>query len=189
MIGLKRGTVQVVAYREEWSDLFEQERRVLHRHIGHLVLDIQHVGSTAVPGLVAKPILDIAVAVASLAVIPQCRPPLCALGYIDRGAAGQDGGYLFVKESVPDIRTHHLHLVVRDDRQWNNYLLFRDLLSTNEILRTRYARLKHALQQQFAQDRKGYTAAKQEFIRDLLQQPSRKSAYERLWAGKTSRQA
>lgn len=71
MIGLKRGTVQVVAYDPGWPGLFEQEWGVLHEHIGRLVLDIQHVGSTAVPGLDAKPIIDIAVAVASMAVIPQ----------------------------------------------------------------------------------------------------------------------
>ncbi len=168
MIGLKKGTVQVVAYDPGWPGLFEQERRVLHEHIGQLVLDIQHVGSTAVPGLDAKPIIDIAVAVASAAVIPQCRQPLAALGYIDRGDAGQDGGYLFVKESAPDIRTHHLHVVAIDDPQWRNYLLLRDRLRADETVRTRYAQLKRALQQQFAQDRKGYTAAKHDFIRGVL---------------------
>jgi len=173
MIGLKRGTVQVVAYHADWYDLFEQERRVLHQHIGHLVLDIQHVGSTAVPGLDAKPIIDIAVAVTSVVVIPQCKPLLCAFGYLDRGDAGTEGGYLFVKGSAPDVRTHHLHLVARDDPQWGNYLRLRDLLRADETLRTRYARLKNTLQQQFAEDRKGYTAAKQEFIRGLLRQPPR----------------
>ncbi len=168
MIGLKKGTVRVVAYDLGWPGLFEQERRVLHEHIGHLVLDIQHVGSTAVPGLDAKPIIDIAVAVASVAVIPQCRQPLGALGYIDQGDAGQDGGYLFVKESTPDVRTHHLHLVAIDDPQWRTYLLLRDRLRTDATLRTGYARLKRALQQQFAQDRKGYTAAKHDFIRGVL---------------------
>ena len=170
MIGLKRGTVQVVAYHADWHDLFEQERRVLHQHIGHLGLDIQHVGSTAVPGLDAKPIIDIAVAVASVAVIPQCRQPLCSLGYIDRGDGGRDGGYLFVKESAPDVRTHHLHMVAIDDPQWCNYLLLRDMLRADETLRTRYAKLKNALQKQFAQDRKGYTEAKHDFIRGILRQ-------------------
>src|SRR5262245_5354343 len=102
MVGLKRGMVQVVAYQAEWPDLFEHEQRVLHQLLGHFVLDIQHVGSTAVPGLDAKPIIDIAVAVASLAVIPRCQPLLCAFGYLDRGDAGRDGGYLFVKESTPN---------------------------------------------------------------------------------------
>jgi GrpB-like predicted nucleotidyltransferase (UPF0157 family) len=174
MIGLKRGTVQVVVYQAEWPDLFEQERHVLHQHLGHLVLDIQHVGSTAVPGLAAKPIIDIAVAVASLAVISQCRPPLSALGYIDRGDGARNGGYLFVKESAPDVRTHHLHVVTRDDPQWSNYLRFRDLLRANETLRLRYAALKKSLQMQFAQDRKAYTAAKEDFIRGILLRVSMK---------------
>ena len=170
MIGLRRDTVQIVAYHADWHDLFEQERRVLHQHLKSLVLDIQHVGSTAVPGLDAKPILDIAVAVASVAVIPQCRPPLCGLGYLDRGDMGRDGGgYLFVKEAAPEVRTHHLHLVALDDPQWGNYLRFRDVLRADATLRTRYATLKKALQERFSQDRKAYTAAKHAFIRAILQ--------------------
>ena len=170
MIGLERGTVEVVTYRAAWPDLFEQERRVLQQHIGRFVLDIQHVGSTAVPGLDAKPILDMAVAVGSVAAIPGCREPLCSLGYIDRGDGGSDGGYLFVKESAPDVRTHHLHMVSIDDPQWRRYLLFRDLLREDAKLRTTYADLKNDLQGKFPEDRKAYTAAKQEFIRHLLRQ-------------------
>ena len=75
------------------------------------VLDIQHVGSTAVPGLDAKPIIDIAVAIASTAEIARCRQPLGDLGYIDRGDCGTEGGYLFVKESAPLVRTPHLHMI------------------------------------------------------------------------------
>src|SRR2546425_13015280 len=96
MLGLKRDSVQIVTYHADWHDLFEQERRVLHQHLKPLVLDIQHVGSTAVPGLDAKPILDIAVAVGSVAGVPQCRTALCCLGRPDRGDMGMDGrGYLF----------------------------------------------------------------------------------------------
>jgi GrpB-like predicted nucleotidyltransferase (UPF0157 family) len=168
MIGLKRGTVQVVPYRADWPNSFEQERRVLREHIGRHVLDIQHVGSTAVPGLDAKPIIDIAVGLASLSVIPRCRQPLCGLGYIDRGDSGTDGGYLFVKESAPEVRTHHLHMVTMDDPQWSNYLRFRDMLRADDDLRTRYSELKNRLQEQVAQDRTAYTKAKQDFFRGLL---------------------
>jgi GrpB-like predicted nucleotidyltransferase (UPF0157 family) len=170
MIGLKRGIVQVVAYCPDWHDMFEQERQLLQQHIGHLVLDIQHVGSTAVPGLDAKPIIDIAVAVASLEMIPQCLHLLCSLGYIDRGDGGKDGGYLFVKESSPDVRTHHLHLVAIDDPQWGNYLRFRNMLRADATLCTRYAALKKSFQRKFPQDREAYTAAKREFIQEILQQ-------------------
>ena len=125
------------------------------------------MGSTAVPSLDAKPILDIAVAVASTQVIPRLRRPLGQLGYIYRGDAGEDGGHLFVKESAPDVRTHHLHVVV-DDLQWREWLLLRDSLRADEMLRTRYSELKKALQERFAEDRRGYTEAKNKFIRGLV---------------------
>jgi GrpB-like predicted nucleotidyltransferase (UPF0157 family) len=169
LIGLMRGTVRVVPHQEEWRQLFEQERGVLQEHIGSVVLDIQHVGSTAIPGLTAKPIIDIAVAVTSLDLISQCRQPLLDLGYIDRGDAGCDGGYLFVKEGAPEMRTHHLHLVTIDDSQWGNYLRFRDMLRIDTLLRARYDALKQTLQAQFAYDRYAYTRAKEAFVQDTLE--------------------
>ena len=170
MIGLQRGTVQVVAHRPDWYDLFEQEWRLLQQHIGHLVLAIQHVGSTPVAGLDAKPILDMAVAVTFMAIIPRCGPLLYRLGYIDRGDGGTNGGYPFVKESAPGVRTHHAHAVAIDDPQWCNYLLFRDMLRADEGLLTSYAKMKQDLQKHFSQDRTSYTAAKHEFIRGVPRQ-------------------
>ena len=149
MIGLARGTVRVVPPDAGWPVLFAQEERYLRQRIGHLVRDIQHVGSTLVPGLDAKPIIDIAVAVSDTQDIARCRAPLVELGYLDRGDTGSDGGYLFVKEIAPGIRTHHLHLIALDDPQWTNYLRFRDRLSTDATLRSEYAALKQALQGRF----------------------------------------
>ena len=168
MIGLRRGSVEVVPHYPGWRDLFEEERRRLNERMSELAFDIQHVGSTAVPGLAAKPIIDIAVAVASPDLISQCRQPLLDLGYIDRGDAGSDGGYLFVKERVPDVRTHHLHLVTIDDPQWANYLRFRDALRADPSLRVAYAALKLELQARFVLNRKAYTSAKNTFVRGVL---------------------
>jgi GrpB-like predicted nucleotidyltransferase (UPF0157 family) len=168
MIGLEKGVVRLIPHHLSWHDVFEQERRVLQEHIGGQVLDIQHVGSTAVPGLGAKPIIDIAVAVASPAVIPACRQQLSHLGYSDRGDAGTEGGCLFVKVRSPEVRTHHLHIVTVDDPQWCNYLRFRDILTTDDTLRTRYGDLKKTLQVKFARDRKAYTDGKNDFIRGVL---------------------
>ena len=168
MIGLRKGTVTVVYHNPEWNRLFEQERRLLWKTIGNIVVDIQHVGSTAVVGLQAKPILDIAVAVTSQRVVPACVPPLLRIGYIDRGDKGRDGGHLFVKESAPEVRTHHLHLVPVDDPQWRDYMRFRDILRADEELRASYSALKSGLQKRFPLDRESYTAAKKEFIRDVL---------------------
>jgi GrpB-like predicted nucleotidyltransferase (UPF0157 family) len=111
MIGLAKGTVQVVPDHPSWGDAFTQERRLLQEHVGGHVLDIQHIGSTAAPGLDAKPIIDIAVAVASTVEIARCRQPLHDLDSIDRGDCGTEGGYLFVRESTTEVRTHHLHVV------------------------------------------------------------------------------
>jgi GrpB-like predicted nucleotidyltransferase (UPF0157 family) len=129
------------------------------------------VGSTAVPDLDAKPILDIALALPSTEDVPRLQRPLGEPGYGYRGDAGGEGGHLFVKESAPAIRTHHLHVVAVDDPQWRERLLVRDKLRADEALRARYAELKKALQERFGEDRRGYTEAKNEFIRGLV--PSR----------------
>ena len=170
MIGLARGTVRVVPPDDEWPVAFGRERHCLCKRIGHLVLDIQHVGSTAVPGLAAKPIIDIAVAVASPADIQRCRPLLVALGYIDRGDRGRHGGYLLVRECAPEVRTHHLHVVAFDGPQWANYLRVRGSLRADVALRAEYAALKQKLQERFASDRQGYTEAKDAFIHRVLAQ-------------------
>jgi GrpB-like predicted nucleotidyltransferase (UPF0157 family) len=172
MIGLEKGIVRVVPHHPSLLDAFEQERRVIQEHIGGHVLDIQHVGSTAVPGLDAKPIIDIAAAVVSPAVIAGCSQQLCGLGYIDRGDAGTEGGYLFVKVRLPEVRTHHLHVVAIDDPQWRNYLRFRDILRADERVRARYGQLKKNLHEQFPQDRHAYTDGKIDFIRGVLAEVS-----------------
>ena len=161
--------MRVVAHRAEWQALYERERHALMECVGHLAVDIQHVGSTAVSGLDAKPILDIALAVPSAQDIPRLVRPLGELGYVDRGAAGSDGGHLFVKESAPDVRTHHLHVVAATDPQWREWLLVRDKLRADGALRASYAGVKGSLQERFAEDRRGYSEAKNEFIRVLVQ--------------------
>jgi GrpB-like predicted nucleotidyltransferase (UPF0157 family) len=121
-----------------------------------------------VPGLAARPIIDIAVADASPADAQRCRPLLVELGYLDRGDRGREGGYVFMRERTPEVRTHHLHMVAFDDPQWANYLRFRGRLRADVALRTEYASLKRKLQERFPCDRQGYTAAKDAFIRRVL---------------------
>ena len=167
-IGLRQGTVLVIEHQRGWAELYESQRRLLHERIGHLVLDIQHVGSTAIPGLSAKPIIDIAAALPPAADVAAIRASLCELGYIDRGDAGGDGGHLFVRDRTPGVRTHHLHLVGADDPQWRNYVRFRDRLRSDPRACAEYGSLKASLSRQFANDRRAYTAAKVEFIRSIL---------------------
>ena len=168
MIGLKRRTVRIVEHKSEWAELFGAEVSILHEHIGDIVSDIQHVGSTAVPGLLAKPILDIAVAVSSREAISQIAERLSKIGYIDRGDGGNNGGYLIVKESELDIRIVHIHIVELTDIQWQNYIRFRDVLRQDAAIRQKYAELKQNLAEKYRDDRKSYTAAKAEFIKGVL---------------------
>ena len=170
MIGLQRHIVKIVAHHPDWSALAASACRDIQRVAGDLIADAQHVGSTSVPDLPAKPILDIAAAVRTLDVMPELLQRLPAIGYLYRGDGGSEGGHLFVKESAPDVRTIHLHVVAQDDVQWRNYLLFRDLLRQNPDLRQQYAALKQELGEKFSHDRKSYTAAKHDFIREVLAQ-------------------
>jgi len=170
MIGLQRHIVQLVAHHPGWAALAATACREIQRLAGDLIADLQHVGSTAVTDLPAKPILDIAAAVQTLETIPELIKRLPTMGYIYRGDGGADGGHLFVQESSPDVRTIHLHVVDIHDTQWRNYLLFRDLLRREPDIRQRYAALKQDLSHRFRDDRKSYTDAKHDFIRGVLAQ-------------------
>lgn len=135
---------------------------------GQLVIDTQHVGSTAVPDLPAKPILDIAAGVTMLDSMPELVERLTRIDYIYRGDHGDDGGHIFVAESSPDVRTIHMHVVEYGCKQWRDYLLFRDLLRENTALRQEYARLKKELARVHGNDRESYTTSKETFIRGIL---------------------
>jgi len=171
-IGLKRGLVQLVPHKREWADLYEAEAKVIRGRTGDMIADIQHVGSTAVNGLVAKPILDIAVAVTDRSAVPAIIGRLARVGYIDRGDQGKGGGYLLVKEREPDLRIVHLHIVETADPQWRNYIAFRDILRHDRSIRRAYADLKKCLAAQFPDDRVSYTAGKDEFIQVILSKES-----------------
>jgi GrpB-like predicted nucleotidyltransferase (UPF0157 family) len=169
MIGLKRHTVQVVEHHPSWATLAADACQEARRVCGHLLADLQHVGSTAVPDLPAKPILDLAAAVATWEAIPELVQRLTGIGYIYRGDGGDEGGHLLVRESSPDVRTIHVHVVEHAGPQWRNYLLFRDLLRQHAGIRKQYAELKQELGIRFGDDRQSYTASKHDFIRGILE--------------------
>jgi len=97
MIGLQRGSVKLVPYSSEWQSLFADEERVLSASIGTYVMDIQHVGSTAIPGIEAKPIIDMPVAVRRLEDVEKRIKPLERLGYEHRAEKGHPGRFFFAK--------------------------------------------------------------------------------------------
>jgi GrpB-like predicted nucleotidyltransferase (UPF0157 family) len=166
ILGLPRGEVRLVPHPEGWKRAFSRERRLLAAALGRRAAAIEHVGSTAVPGLAAKPILDIAVAVPSLRRIGAWPRLLEAEGYTFFGDREGWGEQFFAK-GPEDRRTVYLHVVERGSRRWRDYLSFRDRLAGSPRLSARYAALK-ARAAARAADRKAYTAAKERFIRRVI---------------------
>ncbi len=137
--------------------------------MGERALEIEHVGSTAVPGLAAKPIVDIAVGVGNEVPTDAVKKRLEGLGYEFRGNAGDSGGLVFVLSDRPQHRVAHVHVVEHGGRQWHRYLAFRDLLLEHEPARAIYERTKGELAERFPNDSKSYQAAKEEVVRSLLE--------------------
>ena len=165
MIGLEPGIVRVVSYEEDWKTLFEQEKQLLDLAIGGYAEFIEHVGSTAVRGLDAKPIIDIAVALASIDLADRCVEPLRRLGYRYKGEYGIAGRHYFVKGNP---RTHHLHMVESGGEFWENHLLFRNHLRDNPAVANEYRELKLMLAAKYQHDRDAYQEGKGEFIQRVL---------------------
>jgi GrpB-like predicted nucleotidyltransferase (UPF0157 family) len=162
------GTVELAPSDPDWPRRFELLAGELRRALGPDATAIEHVGSTAVEGLQAKPILDIAVGLASEAEADRVIETLEGLGYDFRGDAGAEGGLVFVLDSIPMRRVAHVHVVRHGDEQWSRYLAFRDRLRSDPAARADYARLKRALANRFPNDRRAYTDGKDAFVAGLL---------------------
>lgn len=170
-LGLDHGEVELAETDPRWRDAFERLARKLRAALGDVALSVEHVGSTAVPGLVAKPILDIAVGLAPNADLQLVVTTLEGCGFEYRGDNRDDGGRLFVLNSRPWHRVAHVHVVDHGDARWLCYLAFRDQLRRDGVVCASYAQVKRDLAAQFPHDRRSYTAAKASFIKGLLARP------------------
>jgi GrpB-like predicted nucleotidyltransferase (UPF0157 family) len=159
--------VSIVPYDPEWPGRFERERRLLVDAIGGWLNGaVEHVGSTAIPGLAAKPVIDIMAGVESL---DASRPALAVLErhqycYFPYRA---DVMHWLCKPS-PAFRTHHLHLVPLGSPLWIERLAFRDYLRTHSEVAQEYETLKRRLADQHRFDREAYTEAKSPFVQDVV---------------------
>jgi GrpB-like predicted nucleotidyltransferase (UPF0157 family) len=166
--GLTRGTVALRPHDPAWEEIAHQEIAAIRDALGAVAVDAQHVGSTAVPDLLSKPIIDIAVAVLPPADAHALADRLTRAGYVFRGDKGTQGGLLFVRTDERDVRSVHVHVVSSDSIEWATYVRFRDMLRRDPGLRHGYERLKRDAAARFPDDRASYTAAKHAFIRDVL---------------------
>ena len=158
-----RQPVEVVDYDPSWPDRFAEERDRIAAALGGTALAIEHVGGTAVPGLVAKPVVDLMIGVEDIERAGQAVATLIGLGY----------------EYVPELETElpdrryfrrgnpdafHVHMVTHGSPYWDEHLLFRDYLRAHPEAASEYGRLKRGLAARFRNDRKAYTDGKRPFI-------------------------
>lgn len=151
----------IVPYDPEWARSFQWLRDRIVGAVGDLALGIAHVGSTSVPGLAAKPIIDMVVIVAPLDVSATIKQ-LVAIGYEHEGSLGVEGRDAF--RALPGDPPHHLYLSPTDSEELRAQLAFRDRLRAEPDLAARYADLKEQLSERFRNDRMGYTDAKTDFV-------------------------
>lgn len=153
-------------YDPRWPQQFEALHSRIAAVLGPLAAAIEHVGSTAVRGLAAKPIIDLDVLLRSDEDLPAAIRALTSLGYQYRGDLGVAGREAF--QAPPDAFPHHLYVFPPDSREFRRHLAFRDHLRAHPADAAAYSHLKRNLAAQFAADRETYTQAKTEFVREIL---------------------
>jgi GrpB-like predicted nucleotidyltransferase (UPF0157 family) len=164
------GTIEVRDYDPAWPDMFAQERARLQAALGSTAIAIEHVGSTAVPGLAAKPIIDLLVGVDNLAEArSRCMEPLEAVGYtyMAEYESWLPGEMLF-RKGVPGPWTHHVHVTEPSSPRWEEFILIRDYLRGHPETAGTYDDLKGALARVFVEDIAGYRSAKADFLQAVM---------------------
>ena len=155
--------VKVVPYTSEWLDLYRQEAALLRGVFGDELVEIHHIGSTSVPGLQAKPIIDMMPLVRQIERIDSFNEAMAALGYEAMGELGIAGRRYFRKGG--DDRTHQAHVFQVDDPNVERHLAFRDYLRAHPDVAAQYGELKAKLAQQFPTDIYGYMDGKDAFVK------------------------
>ncbi|MEX0800092.1 MAG: GrpB family protein [Dehalococcoidia bacterium] len=155
--------VLVVEYDPAWPAAYRRESEAIAAALGELLVGIEHMGSTAVPGLGAKPIIDIMAGVPSFQEGHRCVEPMQGLGYEYKGEFGIPGRHYF-RKIQRDVRTHQVHMVEAGGEFWQRHLLFRDYLRSHSDEARRYYELKLRFSKEYRHDREGYTDAKTAFI-------------------------
>lgn len=164
MLGLRHRTNLLVPYHDGWQSAFVAERHRLAQALGSIALGIEHYGSTSVPGLAAKPILDILVGISPTANWRLCHDPLIGLGYDYAENAGVPGHYIFGRGRDSTERTHLVHVVEFGGESWTGNLAFRDALRADPALRDAYLAVKWAAVEGAPDSRVRYNELKQDFI-------------------------
>jgi GrpB-like predicted nucleotidyltransferase (UPF0157 family) len=164
------GIIEVVPYSEAWPAMFDDAQAALAEALDDVVQSIEHIGSTAVEGLSAKPTIDILVVVSSMERFLERLPKVEALGFdyrADNTLVGSDN-HLFLRRVVEGKRIHHVHVVRAGSPEIEEYRLFRDALRSDVALAKEYERMKVALSTEHADDRMRYVTEKAAWVDGVL---------------------
>jgi GrpB-like predicted nucleotidyltransferase (UPF0157 family) len=162
--------IKMIDYNSQWPEQFEQEKRLIFEKLGNTVIELFHIGSTAVPGLAAKPVIDMLLGVEKVPPSPDTIEALQTLEYNYLGEFGVPNRH-FCRKGMP--MTHHLHIVTWGTQQWENRILFRDFLRTHPKAAQQYEQLKRQSAMRFPHDRAAYTNSKTDLITELMEQAKR----------------
>jgi len=165
----------LVPHDPAWAEEFGREAGAIAAALGDVLLEVHHIGSTAIPRIVAKPVIDILAVVTAAGPLDGRAPRLEALGYRGLGELGIAGRRYFRKERAPGIRTHHVHAFAAGSPEIRRHLDFRDYLRTHRDAAKAYAALKRDLARRHPGDRRAYSEGKTEFIRDIERRAARSS--------------
>lgn len=160
--------ITIADYDPNWPRLFEQIRGRLEEHLGNLAVAIEHVGSTAVPGLDAKPIIDLDVVVRSSDDVASATSRLQSLGYRHEGDLGVAGREAFAPPAPLPRHDHHLYVVVLGSKPYRNHVLLRDYLRAHPDEAVRYGDFKRSLASRLGDDRDSYTEGKSVLLEGML---------------------
>ncbi|MBM7583952.1 GrpB-like predicted nucleotidyltransferase (UPF0157 family) [Bacillus pakistanensis] len=157
--------VEVCSFNANWSSMFKEEAERLNFILRNEIIDIHHIGSTAVPGLNAKPIIDIMPVVKGINTIDKYNEEMKRIGYEPKGENGISGRRYFQKGG--DNRSHHVHIYQVGSYEIVRHLAFRDFLRTHPDIRKDYGELKEKLAQQFPYDIESYITGKERLVSEI----------------------
>jgi GrpB-like predicted nucleotidyltransferase (UPF0157 family) len=158
--------IKVVPYDTRWSDRFRKEADELAAIFGEEAVAIHHIGSTAIPGIYAKPIIDILVEVQDIERVDAFNREMAKRGYLPKGEFGIRGRRFFIK-GTEESRTHHIHVFQTGDPEFERHLNFRDYLRAHPEEARAYSRLKKELARKFPHDIDSYMAGKNDLTKEL----------------------
>jgi len=160
--------VIIVEYNPEWPRLYEDEKLRIMGSIGHKIRAIEHMGSTSVPGLGAKPIIDIIAGVGDSQTADECVTLLAGIGYDDVTPEPDNQDWFYCLGTGRLSVGYHLHLVRYGSDHWERHMIFRNYLRENPAVADEYFALKKDLAERFRDDRISYTEAKSKFISSVV---------------------